>query len=246
MIENILILAAGKGTRLLPLTQGVPKPLLQIDSENTTILGRLISQCNKYFPKVPIYVNVSYLSEKFFEAALAIPLDMRPTFLYEKEVLGPAKTLTQFSKLRNGRNLVIHGDLVLSNKGFTKFAEFALRSSSQILVCHKRPKSIARSEVKISPTDGKMLSISERNNSLNRDASKSENIVKVSSGIFIINSRNLSQFQAAQGESLAPRLLNFVNGDPLEIFVWEDWRFAVDSISTLEMIKLQLSTDLAD
>ena len=246
MIENILILAAGKGTRLLPLTQDVPKPLLKIDCENTTILGRLISQCNQYFPKVPIYVNVSYLSEKFFEAALAIPLDMRPTFLYEKEVLGPAKTLTQFSKLRNGRNLVIHGDLVLSNNGFMKFAEFALHSSSQMLVCHKRSKSMARSEVKISPIDGKMLSISERNNSLNFGASEGEEISTVSSGIFIINSENLSQFQAIQGESLAPRLLNFVNIDALEIFIWDDWRFAVDSISTLQLVKLKLSSDLAN
>jgi hypothetical protein len=186
------------------------------------------------------------LSEKFFEAALAIPLDTRPTFLYEKEVLGPAKTLTQFSKWRNGRNLVIHGDLVLSNKGFMEFAEFALHSSSQMLVCHKRSKSMARSEVEISPINGKMLSISERNNSLNLDASEGEEISTVSSGIFIINSQNLSQFQAIKGESLAPRLLNFVNIDALEIFIWDDWRFAVDSISTLQLVKLKLRGDLAN
>ena len=91
-----------------------------------------------------------------------------------------------------------------------------------------------------------MLSISERNNSLNFGASEGEEISTVSSGIFIINSENLSQFQAIQGESLAPRLLNFVNIDALEIFIWDDWRFAVDSIPTLEMVKMKLSSDLAD
>ena len=45
MIENALILAAGKGTRMWPLTENVPKPLLPVSG--IPIIKRQIDELKK-------------------------------------------------------------------------------------------------------------------------------------------------------------------------------------------------------
>ena len=56
-IDSILILAAGRGTRLKPFTDHLPKSLLPLG--HTNILRNLIEQSNEYFTGVNIYVNAS-------------------------------------------------------------------------------------------------------------------------------------------------------------------------------------------
>ncbi len=61
-VERAIILAAGKGERMLPLTQNTPKPLLEVLGQpiiEHTI--EILHQKNIY----EIYVVVGYLSEKF-------------------------------------------------------------------------------------------------------------------------------------------------------------------------------------
>ena len=110
MIDSILILAAGKGERLGELTKNTPKPLLRIDKSNTTILDRLIYQCMREFPCIPVHINISYLADSFLRHFSSRSLDVTPKFLFEKRVLGPAKTLQEFQKLGFHKTLVIHGD----------------------------------------------------------------------------------------------------------------------------------------
>ena len=71
-IDSILILAAGKGTRLRPYTADLPKSLLPLGETN--ILRNLILQSNKYFEEATIYVNASYLAEKIIGEIASLPL----------------------------------------------------------------------------------------------------------------------------------------------------------------------------
>jgi len=61
MIKNAMILAAGFGTRLQPLTHENPKPLLKIGNE--TLLSNTIKFL-KHFGIEQVVINVHYLKEK--------------------------------------------------------------------------------------------------------------------------------------------------------------------------------------
>ena len=63
MVRNLkaIILAAGFGKRLKPLTLTVPKPLLMINSTN--LLDKTINVLKK-FGVSEIFINLHYLSEK--------------------------------------------------------------------------------------------------------------------------------------------------------------------------------------
>ena len=241
MISNILILAAGEGVRLLPLTSDNPKSLLEIDDENTAILDRLIQQCRKYLPGISVNVNIGFCAEKIlFHFRETFYMD-RPIFLYEKDILGPAQTLVQLSRIDNGKTLVIHGDLVLSDEGFCRFAEFAKMAKSPVIVCHERPRSQARSEVICSSNQRKMERIIEYPPKTNPAHLNTK--VLVSSGIFIIDLSKVSSFNAEAKQSLSPDLLNFINQEKMDIYLWSEWRYAIDSIATLEEVRLKLSSN---
>jgi NDP-sugar pyrophosphorylase family protein len=241
MINNILILAAGRGLRLHPLTIDKPKPLLEIDSRGTTILDRLLWQCRSLLPEVPVYINVGFRAETILLHFRDTPHKFRPTFLYEPDILGPAATLVQFSKNNRGRTLVIYGDLILSSEGFSKFVRFAKSTESQIIVCHYRERFKARSEVISLKPKNTMEKIIEHSSFEVPFDSETEELIQVSSGLFLIHLSNVTDFKALRGESLSPRLLNFINSDVMSVYLWEDWRFAIDSLTNLHQAKLKIA-----
>ena len=63
-INSALILCAGLGTRLNPLTIKTPKPLLKLN--NITLLERCINLAIKLDVK-KIFLNTFHLSHQFFE-----------------------------------------------------------------------------------------------------------------------------------------------------------------------------------
>ena len=241
MIDNILILTAGRGVRLHPLTIDKPKPLLEIDSKGTTILDRLLWQCRNLLPEVPVYINVGFHAEKILLHFRDTPHKFRPSFLYEPDILGPAATLVQFSKINRGRTLVIYGDLILSSEGFSKFVRFAKSTKSQIIVCHYRERFKARSEVISSKPQNTMEKIIEHSSFEVPFDSETDELIQVSSGLFLIHLSTVANFKALPGESLSPRLLNFINSDLMNIYLWEEWRFAIDSIANLHQAKLKIA-----
>jgi NDP-sugar pyrophosphorylase family protein len=226
MIDSILILAAGKGERLKKLTESTPKPLLKIDNKDTTILDRLIHQCVREFPETPIHVNISYLADQFLQHFSSVSKEFTPIFLFEKKVLGPARTLLEFQKFGNYKTLVIHGDLVLADLEFTKLARQIRDSDHQIIVSHLRLGLRARS--KLNASNDRVESIEEFD--LKLAPNKPEDVVSVCSGIYTIFAKSILGYDSKLGESLAPKLLNIsVQNQETREFHWRDWRFAVDS-----------------
>jgi NDP-sugar pyrophosphorylase family protein len=238
VIDSILILAAGKGERLGELTKNTPKPLLRIDKSNTTILDRLIHQCMREFPYIPVHINISYLADSFLRHFSSRSLDVTPKFLFEKRVLGPAKTLQEFQKLGFHKTLVIHGDLVLADLDFTNLALRIKSSNHQLIVSHLRPLSRARSRVNSELS--RVISIEEyESDDLNNF---SDQVVSVCSGIYSIFAKSIRGYQAQMDESLAPNLLNYsIQNQETHEFLWHDWRFAVDSPEIYLRVKDQIS-----
>ena len=63
-IKNAMILAAGYGKRLLPITEKIPKPLIKIGQKN--LLERSIETLIK-IGVTKVVINTFYLSDKIKE-----------------------------------------------------------------------------------------------------------------------------------------------------------------------------------
>ncbi len=233
-IDSILILAAGRGTRLKPFTDHLPKSLLPLG--NTNILRNLIEQSEKYFTGVKIYVNASYLAEKIIEEINHFPITIRPYIIWEQYPLGPAFTVTNHCNETNGNVLVIHGDNFFSDLSFSEFANSINQKKQDvsILLCHLREKNAARSLV--IENEGLIKSISEvsvSDSSENVDQSGNNKLVWSSSGVLVIKKGSLLNFIPDKGASLSPSLINHIaNHGELELEKCAGTRISIDNEKT--------------
>ena len=230
-IDSILILAAGRGNRLRPFTDHLPKSLLPLG--RTNILRNLIEQSENYFTGVKIYVNASYLAEKIIEEVNNFSINIRPYIIWEQYPLGPAFTVTNHCNETNGNVLVIHGDNFFSDVSYSEFANSINQKKQDvsILLCHLRQRHAARSLV--IENEGIIQSISEilvSDSSENINQSRNSELVWSSSGVLVIKKGSLLNFIPDKGASLSPNLVNHLanNGD-LELEKCTGTRISIDN-----------------
>ena len=230
---NILILAAGLGTRLRPLTETTPKPLLGIGDES--ILHRLIRQCRSVFPDSTTFVNGSYLATQIASSLVSIPVLQRPYFIWETQPLGTAVTALRLYDAEPTDLLVIHGDLVITAQGLEVFKNHLLSTNSSVLVTHQRQSNSARSIV--SHKGNQVVSVIEKTAT---DISPDDETVRVNSGIYYFKSTHLNDIaRPLPGENISPRLINSVAATgKLEIWDWLHQRVSVDSFESLQSATL--------
>tara|TARA_B100000029_G_scaffold425492_1_gene433914 strand:+ start:979 stop:1674 length:696 start_codon:yes stop_codon:yes gene_type:complete len=96
-IKNAIILAAGFGKRLNPLTLTTPKPLLKIG--DITILENTINFLKNYGIQ-EIIINTFYLSEQIVSFLNKLNLEIKITSIVEKkEILGTGGGIVNAAKL---------------------------------------------------------------------------------------------------------------------------------------------------
>jgi NDP-sugar pyrophosphorylase family protein len=223
---QILILGAGRGSRMKPLTDSQPKPLLQLYQEN--ILERLIKQIYENFVNFDLYVNISYLALEIAGFITQLPLEMRPRLIWEETPSGSAVTVIRFaSSIESSATLVIHGDLVLSNFGVQELAKFFTHDSASTVVAHRRKRSQARS---ILQTSGSAV---DSNIEIKREQVPliGDDSVLVNSGIYYLRTEDLRQLKLpAIGTDVSPFLIDeLISKELLQYREWEWPRISIDS-----------------
>ena len=147
-----LILAGGKGSRLLPYTKVIPKPLMPIGE--MPILEIILRQLkNSGFDSVILAVNyMSQMFELFFQKGEKIGITIE--YSYESKPLGTAGPIANAFNLLEDDFLVMNGD-ILTSLDYKEFYEE--HTSSNVSA------SIATSERKVEINYGVIHSDQDKN-----------------------------------------------------------------------------------
>jgi UDP-N-acetylglucosamine diphosphorylase / glucose-1-phosphate thymidylyltransferase / UDP-N-acetylgalactosamine diphosphorylase / glucosamine-1-phosphate N-acetyltransferase / galactosamine-1-phosphate N-acetyltransferase len=127
-----IIMAAGKGVRMLPLTQDTPKPLLMVSGQ--AILERTIHQLPDSIDEIIIVVGYlkdkikKFVSEKFPEKNIK--------YVDDDHMQGTGFAVYACRDLMHGKFLVINGDDLYSKEDLEK-----LIRHDQAMLCIKLPKA---------------------------------------------------------------------------------------------------------
>jgi NDP-sugar pyrophosphorylase family protein len=128
----VLLMAGGLGSRLLPLTEVSPKPLLKVGNKPLleTILDNFIEYGFKHF-----FISVNYKAEMFenyFGDGSRWGIEIK--YLKEKEKKGTAGALSLLPNVPSHPVLVMNGDL-LTNINFTQLLDFHMQHKANATMC---------------------------------------------------------------------------------------------------------------
>ena len=129
-----MIMAGGLGSRLLPLTEHTPKPLIEVGGQPIlfSILDRMISA-----DYTNIFITLNYRGDQIREAIAAEPgYAGHVEFIEETKPLGTAGALKLIRKSLEHPVLVMNGDL-LTNTAFDELRLFHTRERNVVTVALK-------------------------------------------------------------------------------------------------------------
>jgi len=132
--ENpVFIMAGGFGTRLRPLTDNCPKPMLKVGGK--PMLETLINSFKSHgFYK--FYISTHYLPEvimDYFGSGEKLGIEI--TYIHEEKPLGTGGALSLLpSTLPKDPLIMINGD-ILTNVDFSKVLDFHLKKNSDATMC---------------------------------------------------------------------------------------------------------------
>lgn len=167
---SALIMAGGFGSRLMPLTSNIPKPMIHVNKK--PILERIIENLTKYGVK-KFYISTHYLPDLITEYfGDGIDRGVKIEYLHESTPLGTGGCLTLLGQCEN--LLVVNGD-ILTNLNYSQLVEQHVDSGKDITVCVRNYEQ----QVPFGVVYG--------GNSVTSIVEKPSNQFLINSGIYVIN-----------------------------------------------------------
>ena len=168
-----VILAGGLGTRLIPLTQVIPKPLLPVGERSVLEISiNKLKECG--FNEVFIATNYkSYMFESYFGDGSKF--NIKITYSVEKEPLGTAGPLRLLKGKLKEPFLVIYGD-ILTSLNFAKLKDFHLKNKADFTLVTK--ETIFPISYGVIKSEGNIIKAIEE---------KPEMKTQVNTGIYFLN-----------------------------------------------------------
>lgn len=124
---TIVIMAGGRGKRLMPLTSKMPKPMLEVSGK--PILEHILLNAKKQGFK-NFMISVNYLSDiikKYFGSGENIGINI--SYIEEKTPLGTIGSIKIAEKKLFSRFIVIYSDLI-TNIDLSKFLKYHIKNNA--------------------------------------------------------------------------------------------------------------------
>ena len=205
---KIIILAAGKGERLMPLTKNTPKPLLDMGNGNTLLEEQMLSIKNSGVIQ-EIIIVIGYLADQI-EAKIKLHINngikIRTIFNPFYEVSNNLMSLWLAKSEMNGDFLITNGDNLFSADVFTDFVN---TNSNGIYLSLNTKDTYDCDDMKVTLKDSLVAKVS-KNINVNQCHGESPGLA------LIHGDRSIIAFQETL-ESLA-RDKNYINKFWLETF----------------------------
>lgn len=116
------LLSAGIGSRLKPLTDSIPKCLIEINNKPTLYWW---FKYLKYYGINEVLINTHHLSEKVVDFIKTVPKELTVNLVYEPELLGSAGTIKKnFDFIKNDKDFFVFYSDVLTNFNLNHFYNF--------------------------------------------------------------------------------------------------------------------------
>ena len=127
----VLLMAGGRGERLMPLTENCPKPLIEINGK--PLLEIILEKCVKSGLR-KFYISVHYLSDQIINYfGKGEKWDISISYLHEDKPMGTAGALSLLPKTINHPVLIMNGD-ILTKINIPQFLEFHENNSADITI----------------------------------------------------------------------------------------------------------------
>jgi mannose-1-phosphate guanylyltransferase len=154
-----VILAAGEGTRLLPLTDNCPKPMLPVGGR--PLLEHLLGLLRAHGVK-EVAINLHYRPEAVTaHLGDGSRLGMKVFYSHEEQLLGTAGALKNITSLLDGTFIVVCGDL-LTDADLTSLVEFHRWRGAVATIALYRVDEPGRAGLVEVAADGRILRFEEK------------------------------------------------------------------------------------
>jgi NDP-sugar pyrophosphorylase family protein/thiamine kinase-like enzyme len=149
---NAMVLAAGFGTRLRPLTEKIPKPMIPLG--NISLLENIfINLKNAGVNKIA--VNTHYLGNYIANAIQQSPWFNNVHLFHEKEILGTGGPIVNAASiLKNNNAFLLHNGDIFSNVDLKELLDFHFSQNNMVSML-----MIDGPENKVAVNNGKVLDI---------------------------------------------------------------------------------------
>ena len=179
MENTFFVLAGGKGTRLRPLTNRSPKPMLEVDGK--PILEHILLAARESGFK-NVVISIGYLGEQivdYFGDGSNLGLDIQ--YVNEKVPLGTAGPLGNLSKSHKSREIVVINGDVISNLSFSRLLDY-----------HKKNSADATMVVRRHEIQNQFGVVELQGNKIIGIAEKPKYISHINAGVYVLSPKVLS------------------------------------------------------
>jgi len=205
-----VILAGGLGTRLKPITETIPKPLVEISGK--PFLEYLLEHLKKC-RITRIVLCVGYLGnkiEEYFGNGERFGLEIK--YSYEKELLGTAGAIKNAERLIETENFIVLNGDSYSQVDFKALLEKHNTSHFPVTMVVSLASNPSEQEL-IKLNEGKVVEFYRRNTLTHKEFLNNELNPKINAGIYIFNKSILDLIPYGEKVSLEKEIFPSLKGN---------------------------------